>query len=102
MDYEELQKENEELHAKVIDQENDIREIGIGLYKTLEALGLDSASLKDPKEAQKKVMKSIPGIITQAMTDPDGIAEKFSHLSAFAPLLIKYEHVINDIVKNGN
>ena len=100
MNYEELQKENEELHAKVIERENDIREIGIGLYKTLEALGIDQESLKDPKQAQKKIMKSIPGIITQAMTDPDAIAEKFSHLSAFAPLLEKYGYLLNDIINN--
>lgn len=100
MTIEELKKENDQLHQKVADLQNDIREIGIGIYKTLIAIGLDMESLKDHKVATKKVIKAVPGIVSDAVIDPDSVEMRFSHLSAFVPLLEKHGHLIEDIINN--
>lgn len=92
-----LQAENRSLHQQNADKENDIKEISILLYKTLKALGLSKDVLANADEAQSKVLLAIPQIATKAFSNPDGLADDFSHLAEFQPLFDKYEYLIKEI-----
>lgn len=98
----ELIEENKQLHQMVADREADLKEIARNLYKVVGAIGLTPEDLGDHKKAKKKALKSIGSLTMDAVTDPEGLEERFSFLKEFKPLFDKYKHLVDEIKEEEN
>jgi len=102
MSREELQQENEQLHAIIEDRDEDLKEIARTLYQMLNALGLTNEDLSDQKKAKKKVMKELGSITSELIFNSKAVEERFSFLKNFQPLFEKHQGLIDQIKEEQN
>ena len=89
-----LKEENERLRKKLAETESDIKQVAATLLSTLKSIGLDPIDLAAGGNPIKKISKVVPNLILESQIDPTYIDRTFSDLKALAPVLTKYEYLI--------
>lgn len=83
-------KEIAELKKQVEEKDEDIKNIAVFVFKTLQALGVKDFT--DIDNIGKKVLGEMPGIATQAVIMPHRLQARFAHFGEAKHLLLKYKH----------
>tara|TARA_R110002126_G_scaffold289552_2_gene444705 strand:- start:4070 stop:4366 length:297 start_codon:yes stop_codon:yes gene_type:complete len=91
-----LQEENTLLHSTVADYQNDIRQLGKTLISTLNTIGLNPTDLANGESPMKKILAVVPNLMMESQIDPTYIDKTFVDLKSLAPLLSKYQPLIED------
>ena len=97
MNREELAQENQQLHAIVAENQNDIRQIVTSLVSVMNAVGLSPKALIEGDDPMKTIMKSVPSLLTDLTINPQLVELKFAPFKQLSPLLEKYKHLIDEI-----